>query len=195
MPQMTQKPERADSRRNRENLLAAAAAAFAEHGVETSLEEIARQAGVGIGTLYRHYPTRDHLVEAVYRRELEALAEAADALSAAHPADVALEKWMLRFVSYIATKRGMASRLKVLMTGNSTLFAEGSGIISRAAAGLVERAVAAGAIRDDFDGGDLLHALSSIYSVPDTPEWRGRACRLVGLLMDGLRAGVKAPQE
>ena len=178
---------RADARRNRDKLVETAALAFAEHGVETSLEDIARRAGVGIGTLYRHFPTREHLVEVVYRRELESLAAAATELARIHPADVALEEWMRRFVGYIATKRGMAASLKALMTSNSTLFAEGSGRIRAALEALLLSAREKRLIRDDIDQADLLHALSSVYSMPDTPEWRDRSHRLIRLLMDGLR--------
>ncbi|OHV84891.1 TetR/AcrR family transcriptional regulator [Rhizobium sp. LCM 4573] len=179
---------RADARRNREKLIEVAAAAFAEHGVETSLEDIARKAGVGIGTLYRHFPTREHLVEVIYRRELENLAAAATELAQSHAPDTALEEWMRRFVGYIAAKRGMANSLKILMNTNSSLFAEGFGRIRSAFEGLVKAASDAGSIRKDIDTTDLLHALSSIYSMPDTPEWRDRSHRLIGLLMDGLRA-------
>ncbi|MDX3924402.1 MAG: TetR/AcrR family transcriptional regulator [Shinella sp.] len=180
---------RADARRNREKLIEVAALAFAENGVETSLEDIARRAGVGIGTLYRHFPTREHLVEVVYRRELESLAAAAAELSGKHPPDVALKEWMLRFVGYIAAKRGMANSLKILMNSNSSLFAEGTGIIRRALDELLKTAAEQGLIRNDIETVDLLHALSSIYSMPDSPEWRDRSHRLIGLLMDGLRRG------
>lgn len=179
---------RADARRNREKLIEAAAAAFAEKGVETSLEEVARQADVGIGTLYRHFPTREHLVEVVYRRELESLAQAAAGLAGKYPADVALEEWMRRFVSYIAAKRGMAASLKILMGSNSALFSEGFGLVRNAFEKLLQAAAGQGLIRGDIDTTDLMHAMSSIYSMPDTPEWRDRAYRLIGLLMDGLRA-------
>lgn len=178
---------RADARRNREKLIEVAATAFAENGVETSLEDIARQAGVGIGTLYRHFPTREHLVEVVYRRELESLAAAARELAAKHAPDVALEEWMRRFVGYIATKRGMANSLRILMTSNSSLFAEGFGLIRSAFEGLVKTAGEEGYIRTDIETTDLLQALSSIYSIPDSPDWRERSHRLIGLLMDGLR--------
>lgn len=178
---------RADARRNRNKLVETAAAAFAEKGVETSLEDIARQAGVGIGTLYRHFPTREHLVEVVYRRELQSLAEAATELSRTHAADAALEEWMRRFVSYIAAKRGMATSLKILMGSNSALFAEAAGLIREALEGLLRNAREKNLIRKDIDQADLLHALSSVYSMPDSPEWRDRSHRLIGLLMDGLR--------
>jgi len=185
--QSTPPPLRADARRNREKLVEVAAAVFAEAGVETSLEDIARRAGVGIGTLYRHFPTREHLVEVVYRRELESLAAAAEDLAASHAPDAALEEWMRRFVGYIAAKRGMASSLKILMDSNASLFAEGSGILRGAVERLLRAAADQGFIRNDIDTSDLLHALSSIYSLPASAEWRDRSNRLIGLLMDGLR--------
>ena len=161
--------------------------AFSTHGVSTSLEDIARQAGVGIGTLYRHFPTREHLVEAVYRRELESLAAAADKLSATHAPDVALEEWMRRFVGYIAAKRGMAASLKILFNSNSTLFADGAGKIREAFDHLRSRAVAEKLIRDDVDASDIMHVLYGIYSMPDGPDWQERSQKLIGVLMDGLR--------
>ena len=187
------KPLRADARRNRDRLIEVAARLFAEHGVEASLEEIARRAGVGIGTLYRHFPTREHLVEVVYQREVEALCAAADELARRHPPDVALAEWMQRFVDYIATKRGMANSLRILLTTNSELFAASSGKVVQALGRLVEAAAAAGTIRGDVESSDLLHALSGIYGAPDTPDWRDRSRRLVSVLVDGLRWG--APKE
>ncbi|MET3523036.1 TetR/AcrR family transcriptional regulator [Mesorhizobium abyssinicae] len=184
------KPLRADAQRNRDKLVEVAAQAFATDGVDASLEEIARQAEVGIGTLYRHFPTREHLVEIVYRREVEALCLAAEELARDHPADVALELWMQRFVDYIATKRGLATSLRILLTTNSTLFSDTSGRVSQALKRLVEAAAAAGTIRADVDASDVLHALGGIYSAPNTPDWRDRSGRLVKLLMDGLRFGA-----
>ena len=178
---------RADARRNRDRLIEVAAAAFADNGVETSLEDIARQSGVGIGTLYRHFPTREHLVEVVYRRELEMLAAAAGELAQTHAPDAALEEWMRRFVGYIATKRGMANSLRILMASNSALFADGSGILRAALEDLLQNATRQHAVRSDIDTTDLLHALASIYSIPDADDWRDRSHRLIGLLMDGLR--------
>jgi AcrR family transcriptional regulator len=178
---------RADARRNREKLIEAAAPAFAEHGTKASLEEIARSAGVGIGTLYRHFPTREHLVEVVYGREVEQLIDAADELQKREAPDVALEQWMLRFVGYIAAKRGMAESLKTLYASNSALFAKASGAVPQTLQRLVAAAAEAGLIRKDIQSADLLQALSGLYSAPDTPDWRDRSRRLVGLLMDGLR--------
>ncbi|PRD41484.1 TetR family transcriptional regulator [Phyllobacterium phragmitis] len=188
-PVAPEKRLRADARRNRDKLLETARTAFAEHGVDTSLEDIARRAGVGIGTLYRHFPTREHLVEMVYRREVEALCAAADDLARQHAPDAALAEWMQRFVDYIAAKRGMASSLRILLTSNSELFADVSGMVALALRRLVDAAVADGSIRGDIESSDVLHALSGIYSAPDTPDWRDRSRRLVSLLMDGLRWG------
>lgn len=186
---------RADAQRNRDRLIEVAAAAFAAHGVDASLEEIARRAGVGIGTLYRHFPTREHLVEVVYRREVEGLCQAADELSRTETPDVALEQWMQRFVDYIATKRGLSTSLRILMSTNSTLFSDISGRVTQALRRLVEAAVANGSIRGDVDASDVLHALGGIYSAPDTRDWRDRSRRLVKLLMDGLRFGAGKPAK
>src|SRR5690242_5861879 len=106
---MTPRAQRADACRNRDRLLEVASDVFGACGVEASLEKIAKEAGVGIGTLYRHYPTRDALVEAVYRHNVELLCEGAEQLSAALPPDEALAQWMQRFVGYVATKKGLAT--------------------------------------------------------------------------------------
>ncbi|MGE4249703.1 MAG: TetR/AcrR family transcriptional regulator [Parvibaculaceae bacterium] len=190
-PAPAAKSLRADAQRNRDKLVEVAGLAFAEHGIDTSLEEIASRAGVGIGTLYRHFPTREHLVEVVYRREVEALCQAADELAKKHPPDAALAEWMQRFVDYIAAKRGMAASLKLLLASNSEFFAEASGRIPAALQRLIDAAVADGSIRADIDNSDLMSALSGIYGAPQTPDWRQRSKRLVTLLMDGLRSGVK----
>ncbi|PSH54448.1 TetR family transcriptional regulator [Phyllobacterium brassicacearum] len=186
---------RADASRNREKLVEIAGIVFAERGGDASLEDIARQAGVGIGTLYRHFPTREHLVEVVYRREVEALCAAADELAQHNAPDIALAEWMQRFVDYIAAKRGMANSLRILFDANSDVFANTAGMVASALRGLVEAAIADGSIRSDIDSADVLHALSGIYSSPDTPDWRDRSRRLVALLMDGLRWGAAKPRS
>lgn len=190
-PAAAEKSLRADAQRNRDRLIEVAGQAFAEHGIDTSLEEIAGRAKVGIGTLYRHFPTREHLVEAVYRHEIEALCQAADELAHKHPPDKALADWMQRFVDYIAAKRGMANSLKLLLASNSEFFAETSGKIPAAVQRLVDAAIAQGSIRSDIDSSDVLHALSGVYNLPQTPDWRERSRRLVTLLMDGLRWGAR----
>src|SRR5215510_11060788 len=196
VPAPAEKTLRADAQKNRDKLIKAAGLAFFQHGIDTSLEEIAERAGVGIGTLYRHFPTREHLVEVVYGREVELLCAAADELAQRERPDVALEQWMQRFVGYIATKRGMANSLRLLYATNSELFARTSGMVPQALQRLVEAAAAGGYIRKDIESADVLQALSGIYSAPESPEWRDRSRRLVRLLMDGLRAGAqKKPKK
>jgi AcrR family transcriptional regulator len=179
---------RTDARRNRDKLVEAAAEAFAERSAEATLDDIAKRAGVGIGTLYRHFPTREHLVEVVYRRELDTLASAAVEMLAEKAPDAALQEWMHLFVNYMAAKRGMASSLKLLFQSNSTLFEDGSTMLRQAFGNLLSRAVEAGVVKDDIATDDVLATLFSIYSIPDTPAWRDRAHRIVQLIMDGLRA-------
>ncbi len=182
---------RADAQRNRAKLVEVASQAFAERGADASLEEIARRAGVGIGTLYRHFPTREHLVEIVYRRELELLTGAAVELLAEKAPDIALDEWMHRFVSYMAAKRGMANSLKLLFTSNAALFTDGTTRMTAAFDKLLRAAIEAGTVKDDLVAGDVLYTLFGIYSIPDTPDWRERAHRIVRLIMDGLRARPK----
>jgi AcrR family transcriptional regulator len=182
----TRKP-RADSARNRQLLMDAAKAGFAEVGLNVSLEEIARRAGVGIGTLYRHFPSREAVVEAVYRREVEHLAEAVPQLLETSPAGEALHKWMHLFVDYIATKRLIAPSLGAAAGRTSTLYASSAELITRAISTLVKRAVASGDVRKDIDPPDLLRALVGVsYGNPDA-GWEASARRLIDILMDGLR--------
>jgi AcrR family transcriptional regulator len=182
----TRKP-RADSARNRQLLMDAAKAGFSEVGLNVSLEEIARRAGVGIGTLYRHFPSREAVVEAVYRREVEHLAEAVPQLLETSPAGEALHKWMHLFVDYIATKRLIAPSLGAASGRSSTLYATSAELITRAISTLVKRAVASGDVRKDIDPPDLLRALVGVsYGNPDA-GWEASARRLIDILMDGLR--------
>jgi AcrR family transcriptional regulator len=186
-----ERPQRADARRNRDRLLATAAELFDERGIDAPLEEIARRAEVGIGTLYRHFPTRDALIEAVYRREVEVLCDPVPELLASNPADAALASWMRAFARYVPRKRGMATALKSMIGADSELFAESHDRIRTAIATLVGAAVAQGAIRDDVDAADLLRAMGGICMAADTGSAEGTA-RLVDLLMDGLRYGAPA---
>jgi AcrR family transcriptional regulator len=179
---------RADAQRNRVGLLEAAKAAFAEVGPEASLDEIARRARVGIGTLYRHFPTRDAIVEAVYRREVQQLADAAPRLVEALPPAEALRAWMRLFIDYIAAKKVIAPALKSLVGGGSALYADSGARITEAIGLLVERARASGAIRPDADSADLLRALIGFAYVNSAPDWEASARRLIDLLIDGLRS-------
>lgn len=181
------RPLRADARRNHDQLLVAAAELYAERGVEASLEDIARRAGLGIGTLYRHFPTRDALTEAVYRHGVETLCDGVDDLLAAAPADEALRQWMRRFAGYVATKKGMAMALKSVLGADNELFTYSHRRIREALERLVGAAAAAGEIRPDADPEDLLRGMSGICMTADSPEAAERTARLIDLLVDGLR--------
>ena len=184
------KPLRADARRNREALLAAALELFSERGTEGSLEEVAKRAGVGIGTLYRHFPTRDALVEAVYRNEVAQLRAAADELLAELPPDAALEAWMRRFVDYGAAKRGMRDALQSMAGGGADLFAETRAQVTEAVAVLLAAGSAAGTLRSDVEPEDVLRAMGAIWLVAGGDDWREEALRVLRLVMDGLRYGA-----
>ena len=175
---------RADAQRNRDRLLDTAARAFATTGPEVALETIAKDAGVGIGTLYRHFPTRDALVEAVYRNELARLCEAAPELLRAQPADAALRAWMDRFVGYMATKRGLADALRALVGPGGNPFAESRARLCSALSRLLAAGAEAGTVRADVAAEDVLASLSGLTLVATEPA---QAERLLDLLMDGLR--------
>ena len=179
---------RADGQRNRERLVESAKAAFADVSADVSLDEIARRAGVGIGTLYRHFPTRDAIVEAVYRREVEQLAGSATRLLASLSPGEALHEWMRLFVDYIATKKVIASALGAIVGGAPELYASSSAQITQAMRLLVDRAAAASDIRPDVDPNDLLRALVGFTYGNASPGWRASALRLIDILMDGLRS-------
>jgi AcrR family transcriptional regulator len=186
------RPLRTDARINREKLVRSAAELFATAGVDVSLEAVAKRAGLGIGTLYRHFPTRDALVEAVYRQEVDRLCSAADELLRIHPPDIALEEWMRRFVTYAATKRGMADALQSVAS-KSDLYATTRERLLEAITSLLSAAVAAGSVRADMEPEDVFRAMSGVWLIPDGKDWSERAQRLLQLLMDGLRFGATAP--
>jgi AcrR family transcriptional regulator len=185
-PAAVRKP-RADAQRNRIRLLETAKAAFAEKGFAASLDEIARTAGVGAGTLYRHFPTRDALIEAVYRNETEQLVAAATRLTEAHPAVTALREWLLLFVDYIATKHGMYEALNSIVGGTSDLYSASTAQVKQAIAKLVGRAVASGDIRLDLDPLDLLRALAGVANISSGPDGERAAKHLVEILIAGIR--------
>jgi AcrR family transcriptional regulator len=185
-PAAVRKP-RADAERNRVRLLETAKAAFAEKGSGASLDEIARTAGVGAGTLYRHFPTRDALVAAVYLNETEQLVAAADRLAKTHPPVMALREWLLQFVDYIATKHGMSEVLNSIVGGTSDLYSASTARVKRAIAKLVDRAVASGDIRLDLDPLDLLRALAGVASIGLGSDGERAAKHLVDILITGVR--------
>jgi AcrR family transcriptional regulator len=182
----TRKP-RADAVRNRERVLEAAKVVFSAGGAEASLEAVARTAGVGIGTLYRHFPTREALFEAVYRREVQHLADLAEQLKQeAQPVD-ALRHWMRSNVKFVATKKGMSAALALAAYKNSELFSYSFDRLTQAVGGLLDRAIATGEIRNDIGPEDLLRALVGMCYMNDQPGWQASVLRLVDVFIDGLR--------
>src|SRR2546430_1371399 len=199
MPTKTQKiaprKPRTDAQRNRERILEVAKEAFTRSGANASLDDIAKEAGVGAGTLYRHFPTRDALIEAVYRTEVGKVAAAEKKFSADLAPTEALRAWMLLFVDHIATKQIIGPALNSLVGGPSKLY-EGSRIqIKGAIDSLVKRAIKSGAIRRDLEPFDLLRALIRVSPVASGPDWQQRARRLVAILITGSRPGKETPAQ
>ena len=178
---------RTDAQQNRERILEVAKEAFTRSGAGASLDDIARQAGVGPGTLYRHFPSRDALLEAVYRIEVEKIAAAEQTLAKTLPPIEALRAWMLLFVDYIATKQIIAPALNTLVGGPSKVFEAGRAQVQGAMHALVKRAIRTGDIRKDLDPFDLLRALVGVSNVASTPDWRQSAQRLEDILIAGSR--------
>lgn len=178
---------RVDALRNRERILEEAKRAFTRAGGDISLEDVARQAGVGTGTLYRHFPTRDALLESVYRAEVAKLAEEERRLSDSLLPLEALRAWMLLFIDYIATKKIIAPALNTIVGGPTQLFESSGAQIKDAIQSLVTRAVASGDIRPDLEPLDLLRALVGVANVASAPDWQQSAKRLVDILLLGSR--------
>ena len=185
--QLAARKPRLDAQRNRERILEVAKEAFTQSGANTSLDDIAREAGVGPGTLYRHFPTRDALIEAVYRTEVEKLAAAERKLAESMPPVQALRAWMLLFVDYVAAKHLIAPALNTLVGGPSKLYEGSRGKIQEAIDALVKRAIKSGDIRKDLDAFDLLRALIGVSNVATSPDWQQSARRLVDILISGSR--------
>ena len=164
--------------------------AFTRSGANISLDDVAKQAGVGAGTLYRHFPTRDALLEAVYRTEVEKLAAAEGEFAKTMPPVEALRAWMLLFVDYIAAKQIIAPALNTIVGGPSKLFESTGDLIKGAIQALVNRAIKSGDIRPDLDPLDLLRAPVGVSNVASTPEWPQSAKRLVEILILGSRLSV-----
>jgi AcrR family transcriptional regulator len=178
---------RTDAQRNRERILEVAKQAFTRYGANTSLDDIAKEAGVGAGTLYRHFPTRDALIEAVYRTEVEKLAAAERKFAETMAPIDALRAWMLLFVDYIAAKHIIAPALNTFVGGASKLYEGSRAQIQGAIEALVKRAIKSGGIRKDIEPFDLLRALIGVSNVSSTPDWQESAKRLVDILIMGSR--------
>ena len=193
-PGKSMRKPRADALRNRERVLDAAKAVFSAGGAEASLEAVARSAGVGIGTLYRHFPTREALFEAVYRREVQHLADLAEQLKQeARPVE-ALRHWMRSNVKFVATKKGMSAALALAAYKNSDLLSYSFNRLTQAVGGLLERAIAAGEIRDDITPEDLLRALIGMCYMNDQLGWQTSVLRLLDVFIDGLRIRSAKPR-
>ncbi|GGO06447.1 TetR/AcrR family transcriptional regulator [Microbispora bryophytorum] len=184
------KPLRADARRNRERLLDVAVRAFSQDGPDVTLDAIAKEAGVGIGTLYRHFPTREALIEAAYRNELAKLCDAAAELADTLPPDVAMRAWMDRFVDYLATKRGMADALRAVIASGANPYAHSRDRLIGAIGTLLDAGGAAGTLRREVAAEDVLTGVNGICLAAGEPAQREQAGRLLDLLMDGLRHGA-----
>ncbi len=178
---------RTDAQRNRERILEVAKEAFTRFGADASLDDIAKQAGVGPGTLYRHFPARDVLIEAVYRIEVEKLAAAERKFAETMAPVEALRAWMLLFIDHIAQKQIIAPALNSVVGGASKLYEGSRGLIQPAIEALVKRAIKSGDIRKDLDPFDLLRALIGVSHIASGPGWQQSARRLVDILISGSR--------
>jgi AcrR family transcriptional regulator len=189
------KPMRADAQRNRELLLASAVAAFSRNEPEVTLESIAKAAGVGIGTLYRHFPSREALVAAAYRSELARLCDSVPELLETLPPDKALRTWMDMFLEYMTTKRGMSDALRMVIASGGNPFAESRARLLAAFTALLHAGGADGTLRGDVDPADLMASISGVSMAVGEPSQRAQAGRLLDLLMDGLRFGTAAGRD
>ena len=185
-PSAGRKP-RADAQRNRERILEVAKRAFTRSGASASLDDIAKEAGVGPGTLYRHFPTREELLQAVYRSELEKLAAAERRFAQSMPPIEALRAWLLLFVDAIETKQIIAPVLNTLIGDPKKVFAASYAQTHEAIRALVQRAIKSGDVRRDLDPMDLLRALVGVANVASSPDWQQSARRLVDILITGSR--------
>lgn len=182
---------RADALRNREKVLTAAAEVFAEQGTDAALEEVARRAGVGIGTLYRHFPTRAALVEHVYRDGVTRLAEQARELVATLPAEEALEAWVLAFADYAGRKRDNAAALRAALGEDSAaVFAESRAQMTEAANLVFDTARAAGVIRPDVDAWDAVRTVGGVCQAGNDAQDPEASRRMLRIVLDGLRFGA-----
>ena len=182
------RPMRADAQRNYARLLDAARAAFVERGADdVSLEEIARRAGVGIGTLYRHFPTRQALLEAVYRDQVDTLSARAEELLRTESPEEALAEWMRALLEFSSTKRSMTSALLATLGTDSELLSACVTVIRTAAEALLARAQQAGVVRPDADAGDLMRLVHAVNIATEKAPDPGQADRMLALILDGLR--------
>lgn len=187
LPREVPRKQRADAQRNRERILEAARQAFTRHGAEASLDEIARQAAVGPGTLYRHFPTRDALIEGVYHREIEKLRAAGERFLATRPPLDALRRWMLLFIDYVANKYLIMPALNSVLGGSTRLIEGSRDPIHDIFLRLIGRAMENGDLRSDIDPHDITRVLIGTFYTMAMPGWKASARRIVDLLLEGVR--------
>jgi AcrR family transcriptional regulator len=178
---------RSDARRNRERILEVAKQVFTRRGADASMDEIAKRAKIGPGTLYRHFPTRDDLLATVYVTEVEKLAAAQRKLSAELPPIEALRAWLLVFIDYIAAKKIIAPALNAMTGGPSRVFQQSAQVMEEAANALAGRAVASGDLRPDVDPIDFMRAIYGLSTVGSTDDWPAKARKFVDILLQGSR--------
>lgn len=187
-PALPSRPRRADARRNYDKVVTAAREAFAEAGASTSLEEIARRAGVGIGTLYRHFPSRQALLEAVYRDQVESLRARAEELGKAESPLDALAEWLRAMLEFSSTKRSMTAALLATLGTDSELLSVCVTVIRGSAEMLLARAQQAGMVRADADAGDVMRLVHAVNIATEKTADPGQADRMLALILDGLRS-------
>jgi len=187
-PSKSSRRPRSDGERNRLRLIDAAKHVFAEKGAAASLEQIAREAKVSIASLYRHFPTRDAVISAVYRQEVDALIKAADRLVAEQEPEVALREWLMLFVEFLDAKHGMAEAMDTLMGGPEDLYSKTPDRLASPITALVTNAVEAGTCQRDVEPLDLLRALSGVATIRVSEDWKRSAVRMVELLLTGMSA-------
>ena len=190
-PALAARKPRADAQRNRERILEVAHLAFTQHGAGATLDDIARQAGIGPGTLYRHFPTRDALIEAIYRSEVGKLTAAGQRFAATMPPLEALRAWMLLFIDHVADKRLILPAMETVAGGSMRLIEGTRGVIQEAFITLVQRAVASGDLRADTVPDDFVRALVGVFHTTAHPGWEPSARRIVDILIAGSRATGK----
>jgi AcrR family transcriptional regulator len=186
-PQKSARKPRADAQRNRERILEVAKQVFTSRGAEASMDEIARRAQIGPGTLYRHFPTHDDLLAAVYISEVEKLAEAQKKLSTELPPVEALRAWLVLFIDYIAAKKIIAPALNTMAGGPSRVFQQTSHLMEEAAKALASRAIASRDLRADVDPMDMLRAIYGVSSAGSADDWPAKARLFVDILIQGSR--------
>ncbi|MFC3125576.1 TetR/AcrR family transcriptional regulator [Pseudoroseomonas globiformis] len=191
-PKTGRKP-RADAQRNRERVLEAARDIFSAGGAGASLEAVARQAGVGIGTLYRHFPTREALYEAVYRREVQQLVQLAVAWRDDPEPVAALRRWVAAFIGFVATKKGMSAALAVAAQSSSKVSLAVMDQIIQALDELLRRAAAAGEIRGDVGAEQMLRAMVGLCYAQDSPDWQDTVRHLSDIFIDGMARSASLP--